>query len=122
MIEEMSCFSEKAFWTAADWADMKSSKASTFVRMRWVLCSNGDLKLPDVRARSVACEVAKDQDSAFYASTPPLESKKALFSRYAAQRTQDGHGLALSVIDIKKAYFNGVPRRNKLMAPPKELG
>ena len=26
MIEETSHFSEKAVWTAADWADMKSSK------------------------------------------------------------------------------------------------
>ena len=71
MIEEMSYFSEKANWTAADWADMKSSKDATFVRMRWVLCNKGDLKEPDVCARLVACEVAKDKVSAFYASTPP---------------------------------------------------
>ena len=50
MIEEMSYFSEKSVWTAADWADMKSSKDATFVRMRWVLCNKGDLKEPDVRA------------------------------------------------------------------------
>jgi hypothetical protein len=37
MIEEMSYFSEKTVWTAADWADMKSSKDATFLRMRWVL-------------------------------------------------------------------------------------
>ena len=43
-----------------------------------------------MRARFVACEVARDKHSAFYASPPPLESKKVLFSRYAAQRTQDG--------------------------------
>ena len=84
MIEEMLYFSEKAAWTAADWADMESSKDSTFVRMRWVLCNKGDLKEPDVRARLVAGKVAKDQVSAFDANTPPLESKKAPFSRYAA--------------------------------------
>jgi hypothetical protein len=122
MIEEMSYFSEKTVWTAADWAEMKSSKDATFVKLRWVLRNKGDLKEPDARARLVACGVAKDKVSAFYASTPPLESKKALFSRYSAQRTQDGLPLALSFIDIKKAYFNGVPQRNMFMAPPKELG
>ena len=66
--------------------------------------------------------MAKDKVSAVYASTPPLESKKALFSRYAAQRTQDGQPPALSFIDIKNAYFNGVPQRNMFIAPPKELG
>ena len=112
MIEETSYFSEKAVWTAADWAHMKSSKDATFVRMRWVLCNKGDLKEPDVRARLVACEVAKDKVPAFYASTPPLESNKALFSRYSAQRTQDGLPLALSFIDIKKADFKeGTPAR-----------
>ena len=101
---------------------MKSSKDATFVKMGWVLCNKGDLKEPGVRARLVASEVAKDKVSAFYASTPPLESTKALFSRYAAQRTQDGQPLALSFVDLKKAYFNGVPERNMFMAPPKELG
>ena len=56
-----------------------------------------------MRARLVACEVAKDKVSAFYASTPPLESNKALFSRYAARRAQNGKPLALSFIDIKIA-------------------
>ena len=41
MIEEMSYVSEKAVWTAADWADMNSSKDATFVNMRWVLCNKG---------------------------------------------------------------------------------
>ena len=75
-----------------------------------------------MRARLVAREVAKDKVSAFYASMPPLDSKKALLSRYAAQRTQDGQPLALSFIDIKKAHFNRAPQRNILMASPKELG
>ena len=122
MVEEMPYSSEKAVWTAAEYADMKATKDSTFVRMRWAPCSKGDLKKPDARAQLVACEVAKDKVSVFYASTPPLESKQAPFSRYAAQRTQDGNTLALSVIDTKKAYFSGVPQRNIFMAPLKELG
>ena len=34
MIQDMSYSSKKAVWTAADWADMKSTKDSTFVRTR----------------------------------------------------------------------------------------
>ena len=122
MIKELSCLREKAVWTAAGYADMKPTKDSTFVRTRRALCNKGSLKAPGVGARLAACEVAKDKVSAFYASTPPLESKKALFSRYAAQRKQDGKPLALSFTDIKKAYFNGVLQRNIFMAPPGELG
>ena len=101
---------------------MRATKDSTCVRMRWVLCNKGDLKGPDVRARLVACEVAKDNVSAFYASTTPLESKKALFSRHAAQRKQGGKPLALSFIDNKNTYFNGVPQGNIFMSPPREIG
>ena len=122
MIEEMSYFSEKTVWTAAKWSDMKGSEDSSLVRMRWVLCNKGDAKEPDVRARLVACEVAKDKQSAFYASTPPLEAKKKLFSRYSAERVRHGKPLAMGFVDIKKAYFNGIPQRNIFMAPPKELG
>ena len=103
MIEEMAYFSEKAVWTAAEWQDMKREADSSLVRMRWVLCNKGDSINPDVRARLVACEVAKDKQSAFYASTPPLEAKKALFSRYSAERTRKNRPLALDFVDIKKA-------------------
>ena len=72
MIEDMSYFSEKAVWTAAGWADMRSLKKTIFLRMKRVLCNKGNLKEPDVRARLVACEVAKDKVSALYASTPSL--------------------------------------------------
>ena len=122
MIEEMSYFSEKEVWTAAKWSDMKGSDNSSLVRMRWVLWNKGDAKEPDVRARLVACEVAKDKQSAFYASTPPLEAKKKLFSKYSAERVRHGKPLAMGFVDIKKAYFNGNPQRNIFMAPPKELG
>ena len=74
-----------------------------FVKMRWVLCNKGEEKDPDVRARLVACEIAKDKQSKFYASTPPPEAKKSLFSRYARERTREGKPLQLSFVDVKKA-------------------
>ena len=58
----------------------------------------------------------------FFASTPPLEAKKLLFAEYAKQRYRNGQPLELSFIDIRKAYFNGVPKRPIFMAFPKELG
>ena len=65
-------------------SDMLKKKDYVFVRSRWVLCNKGDNKVPDMRARLVACEVNKgDRHDAFYASTPPLEAKKVLFSRLA---------------------------------------
>ena len=90
--------------------------------MQWVLCNKGDEASPDVRARLVACEIARDKQSQFYAPTPPLEATKFLFSRYARERTRNNEPLQLSFVDVKKAYFNGTPSRNIYMAPPKQLG
>ena len=93
-----------------------------------MLCSKGDNSDPDMRARLVACEVNHGQkNDAFFASTPPLESKKLLFSNYATeQQRMDSHGkwkpLRLSFIDIKKAYFNGKPTRAVFMRLPPEMG
>lgn len=81
-----------------------------------------------MRARLVAREVNKGQkDWNFYASTPPLESKKFLFSEYATeQRRMDSNGkwqpLRLSFIDIEKAYFNAIPKRAVFMRLPAEMG
>ena len=85
MMEELNCFSETTVWAAADYSEMKPNADATFVRMRWVLCNKRDGKEPDVRARLVACEIAKDKQSQFYASTPPAEAKKLLFRRYARE-------------------------------------
>ena len=56
-----------------------------FVRSRWVMCNKGDAEVPDCRARLVACEVNKtgEKNDLFYASTPALEAKKAMFDRYS---------------------------------------
>ena len=91
---------------------MKSDSSSTSVGMRWVLCNNGDEESPDVRARLVECKIARDTHSQFYASTPPLEAKKFLFSRYSHERTKNNKPLQLSAVDVKKVYFNGTPSRN----------
>lgn len=79
-----------------------------------------------MRARLVACEVNKggvdNRHDAFYASTPPVEAKKVLFSRLAQERQRGGVPLRLDFLDVKKAYFNGIPKRDVYMQLPKELG
>ena len=41
MMEELHDVSEKTFWAAADYSEMKSNADATFVRMHWVLCNKG---------------------------------------------------------------------------------
>ena len=82
---------------------MKKFKDSKLVGCRWVLCSKGDATTPDVRARLVACEVNHGgKDDSSYASTPPLESKKMLFAKYADMPTKNCAPQRLSFADIKK--------------------
>ena len=88
-----------------------------------MLCNKGDAQNPDVRARLVACEVNHGtKDASFFASTPPLEAKRMLFAKYADSPTVDGVPMRLSFIDIRKAYFNGIPKRNIHMTLPREMG
>ena len=58
----------------------------------------------------------------FYASTPPLEAKRMLFSGFARERTCDGQPIKLDFVDIRKAYFNALPKRLLHVYLPKELG
>ena len=81
--EELDYFNSKV-WKIELKSEALKNKQGVLVRSRWVLCNKGDNRNPDVRARLVACEVNKgDRQDAFYASTPPLEAKKVLFSRLA---------------------------------------
>ena len=65
-------------WQLEDLSKVKANAEAVHVRTRRVLCNKGDASNPDMRARLVACEVNKTgKEDAFYASTPPGESKKA---------------------------------------------
>ena len=114
--EELNYFNNTV-WHVAEPSDTRKLKDSKTVRSRWVLCNKGDAACPDVRARLVACEVntSGTKDASFFASTPPLEAKRMLFCKYADKPVVNGERMRLSFIDIKKAYFNGIPKRNILM-------
>ena len=71
----------------------------------------------------VACEINKgDKNDSFFASTPPLDTNEFLFAQYAKERTRKGMPLRLSFVDVRKAYFNGIPKRGVYMSFPKEMG
>ena len=108
----------------SDLETAQKTPGHVLVKSRWVLCNKGDAEHPDMRARLVACEVNKGQkDAAFYASTPPLESKKLLFSQYASERERlDSKGqmqpLRLSFIDIKKGLLRRSATKTLACDPP----
>ena len=121
--EELNYFNARV-WEVTEKEGLAKYKDSKVVRCRWVLCNKGDAANPDVRARRVACEVnqSNSKEADLFASTPQLEAKKMLFAKYANQPEKDGVKMRLSFIDIRKAYFNGTPRRNIFMTLPRELG
>ena len=70
-------------------------------------------------AQEVNTGTAQDE---FYAATPPLEAKRVLLSRWAKEQYQGKEKLKLHYLDVRKAYFNGVPTRDLYVKLPPELG
>ena len=120
--DELNYFNSKV-WQLSTIDEMKRVPDYILVRSRWVLCNKGDSANPDVRARLVGCELNQgNRNDAFSASTPPLEGKRILFSRYVSERHRFGRPLRISFIDVRKAYFNAIPERAIYMRLPKEMG
>ena len=72
----------------------------------------------------MACKVNYGgvKEESVYASTPPLEAKRLLFAKYVDQPVINGKPMRLGFVDAKKAYFNGIPKRNVFMRLPREMG
>ena len=124
IIDELKYFNDRVwkFLSAAE--ARKLYPHGTFVGGRWVTHNKGDADQPKCRGRYVAQEVNKggEADAAFYAATPPLEAKRVLFSRFASERHHNKKPLKLHFLDVRKAYFNGIPRRSMYLRLPSELG
>ena len=118
MQEELAYFCDKV-WIGVPLADALNDPDGKVIGSRWVNCNKNDINDPDVRCRLVAQEINLHHDDSFYAATPPLEAKRMIFSEWAS--TQDVYR-QLSFIDVKKAYFYGVPHRNLYNRFPPELG
>ena len=121
ILDEVSYFNEKV-WLGVPLEEALLDTEAKVISGRWVICNKGDSVSPDVRARYVAQEVATHEDHSFFASTPPLESKRMLLSQWASEKERNGKPLKLSFIDVRKAYFNGRPSRTIYVRLPAELG
>ena len=128
IVDELNYFNSKV-WQIEHVSDMYKEVDYVRTRSRWVVCNKGDDSAPDVRARLVSCEINKnksDKPFEFYASTPPLEAQRIMFDRFASERyrviDEKKVPLQMSFVDIRKAYFNGIPRRKVYMDLPKEMG
>ena len=122
MYDELDYFCDKVF-RGVTLDEARQDPEGKIVGCRWVNSNKGDSESPDIRCRLVAQEVNNGGESPdFYAATPPLEAKRLLFSEWATERTRRGQKLKLSFVDIRKAYFNGVPTRNIYIRLPPELG
>ena len=128
IIDELDYFNSKV-WQIEHVSDMYGKSDYVRTRSRWVMCNKGDADNPDCRARLVSCEINKhkgDKPAEFMASTPPLEAQRIMFDRFVSERTRTVDGkqepLRMSFVDIRKAYFNGIPRRDVYMDFPKEMG
>ena len=123
MLDELQYFCSIVF-RGVTMDEAMNDPSGKIVGCRWVNCNKGDASEPDVRCRLVAQEVnhGDGPTEAFYAATPPLEAKRMLFSQWASERTRKGKPLKLSFVDIRKAYFNGKPKRSLYVRLPPELG
>lgn len=80
-IEEERSYVNDKVWTGVALEQALSDSEAKVVGTRWVISNKGDSNSHDVRARLVAQETAHHTDISLYAATPPLESKRVLFSQ-----------------------------------------
>ena len=77
-------------WAGVPLEDVQKDPDAKIIGCRWVIHNKNDNRDPDIRARLVAQEVNVHEDAAFFAATPPLESKRMLFSQWASEITRGG--------------------------------
>ena len=92
MREELEYFCDRV-WVGVPLSEAQNDPNGKIVGSRWVNCNKNDANDPDVRCRLVAQEVNTHADESFYAATPPLESKRLLFSEFASRCKNEELGL-----------------------------
>ena len=118
MAEELEYFCDRV-WVGVPMNVAKNDPDGKIIGSRWVNCNKNDINDPDVRCRLVAQEVNLHADDSFYAATPPLEAKRLLFSNFSSRVMNEK--LQISFVDVKKAYFYGIPERTLYVRLPPEL-
>ena len=73
----------KEIWERVKWQVARERTGKAPISTKWVIVNKGDAENPEIRAILVAREIKTYNSDAFYASTPPMEATRALFSRLA---------------------------------------
>ena len=110
LIEDLNYFN-KHVWDVVEKRIAYKLDDYKLVRMRWAICNKGDANDYDIRARLVACEINTYKTDEYFASTPPLEAKRLLFSEMArVHKTKDGRDLELLLLTYAKRIFTECPK------------
>ena len=72
------------------------------IRTKWLDVNKGDEANPNIRARLVGCEVAKEKRDDIFAATPPLECLK-LVTSICASNQGGREPYRLMAIDVRRA-------------------
>ena len=87
------------------------------MKSRWIDINKGDDKSRNQRSRWVTKQFKTNNDSEFFAATPPLDALRYVIST-AASMTDGG----LMGNDVSRAYFYAPATRNMYVELPKEAG
>ena len=98
-------------------AETQADLDGKIIGSRWVNCNKNVVNDPDVRCPLVGQEIHTHADESF----PSLEAKIMQFSQWATEHYRDGSNLQLGAVDVKEAYFYGVPTRNNYVRFPQNL-
>ena len=87
------------------------------ISVKWVDVNKGDKVHPEYRSRLVAKEIKADKRIDLFAATPPLEGKKLLLAMAVTEgigyeRGNKEGGIKLDFIDIRRAFFQTLAKRN----------
>jgi len=99
----------------------KTGKAP--IKTRWIDINKGDKVHPDYRSRFVAKDFKDSKRFDLFAATPPLEALKLLLSAWMTKGigwndNREDH--VMDVIDIRRAYFHAMARRDVFVELPEE--
>ena len=84
------------------YSKVRQEKLMTVISTAWLDVNIGDAKCPNLRARLVGREIAKDKRDDLFAAIPPLESLKAILS-ICSSHQEGSSPYRVMAIDVKRA-------------------
>lgn len=124
--EEIEFMTGRKIWTETSEKECWSVKCKAPVSVRWVDVNKGTPEEPEIRCRLVARDFKNKRDKDredLFAATPPLEAKRALFSRAVTRRNQKCRTpRKLLFVDARKAHLNPKCDGDVYIRLPEEAG